>query len=598
MGKTVTLKPPGENRKPPTRAEKPGGAGRALAKISAIVLGSITALLLGVLIWAMFGYNKIYPGIHAGEISLGGLTEEDARLTLELELSGVYDGASISLNVDGQSTKITAEEAGAGFSAESHARGAYEMGRVGNVFSRALFVASSPFASRDMGGSDEFYIDRAAVASRIKELSALVNSEPAQFSWEIKSSEILVRGGSPGRSLNEGALADLIVSRFLSRDFSDISTETALVEPEPLPLQSLYDSVRTEPKDAYLDTSNPAEPKIMPHVDGIGFDMEDARRRAGQGGDFSIPLVITPPALTQASLESRLFKDTLASFSTNLASSSSDRTDNIRLAASFINGTILLPGDVFSYNGTVGERTAERGFKGAGAYVNGRLVDEIGGGICQMSSTLYNAALLANLKIVERQNHSMTVAYLQSGRDATVNWGTIDFRFENNTAYPVQILASVEGKQVKTSIIGYRDSDYTVEIERDVLSSTPFQEITKVNDALAPGSKKVTVDGHSGAVVQTYRVVKDSLGNVVSRSAEAKSTYRKVDKVTELGPGLVPTGGPVGPSPSQEPAPSPSPSPSASPSPSPSAPDDPSPSPSGEPEPDPSPGSGEDDTGA
>ena len=141
----------------------------------------------------------------------------------------------------------------------------------------------------------------------------------------------------------------------------------------------------------------------------------------GSEQSYTIPVKRTPAEVTADRLAEVLFSDTLASTSTSLNAGNRDRTNNVRLACEHINGTILNPGDEFSYNGVVGERTAARGFKAAGAYANGKVVDEVGGGVCQPSSTLYMAVLRADLEVTERHNHSFTVAYTPLGEDATVS---------------------------------------------------------------------------------------------------------------------------------------------------------------------------------
>mgnify|MGYP002965780472 CR=1 FL=1 len=141
------------------------------------------------------------------------------------------------------------------------------------------------------------------------------------------------------------------------------------------------------------------------------------------------------PAVTAEELEQVLFRDVLGEAKTHV-SGSAGRIGNVKLSAQIINGLVLNSGETFSYNGSVGKRTADRGFKPAPAYVKGETVDEIGGGICQTSSTIYYAVLHTNLKIVERRAHRFNTGYVPEGMDATVYYGQTDFRFENSTDYP------------------------------------------------------------------------------------------------------------------------------------------------------------------
>ena len=129
-------------------------------------------------------------------------------------------------------------------------------------------------------------------------------------------------------------------------------------------------------------------------------------------------------------ISTEAFPDTLSEFSTRYAASNVNRTTNLRLAANQINGTVLMRGETFSYNDGVGERTIAAGYKEAPIYVSGRVEDGLGGGICQITTTLYNAAVFANLEIVERTNHQFVPSYVGAGRDATVVYGAIDFKFK------------------------------------------------------------------------------------------------------------------------------------------------------------------------
>ena len=235
-------------------------------------------------------------------------------------------------------------------------------------------------------------------------------------------------------------------------------------------------------------------------------------------------------------LEELLFRDTLASTSTSLNAGNKARTNNVRLAASYINGTILNPGEEFSYNGVVGERTAARGFQSAGAYVSGRVVDEVGGGVCQPSSTLYMAVLRADLEVTERRNHSFTVSYTPLGEDATVSWGTQDFKFVNNTDYPIKIDAEQSGSARNVRIVGTNIDGKKVTTSHKVLSTTDYTTVYKNDNTLPAGTTKVDQTGSTGYKVVTYKTI---TVNGESTTVEAnRSTYQVRNKTVLLGPGV------------------------------------------------------------
>ena len=185
-------------------------------------------------------------------------------------------------------------------------------------------------------------------------------------------------------------------------------------------------------------------------------EAEKQLKQADEGADVRISFAITEPELSTEQLTSMLYRDVLGSYTT-YGGGSSGRIANIQLACGSCNDVILNPGDIFSYNDTVGERTIERGFQSAPVIANGQLVPGIGGGICQVSSTLYAACLNAGLEIVERYPHSKPVAYIPSGMDATVSWGILDYKFKNNTEYPVKIQDSYANGAIFVQILGTRE---------------------------------------------------------------------------------------------------------------------------------------------
>ena len=230
------------------------------------------------------------------------------------------------------------------------------------------------------------------------------------------------------------------------------------------------------------------------------------------------------------------YTDELITVQTKLNPAEVNRTTNVRLACEFVNGTELAPGEEFSFNDTVGPRTEARGFKDAKIYLAGEIADGTGGGICQVSSTIYMAAIRADLKITERRNHRYTVKYTPKGEDATVSWGSQDFKFVNNTDYPIKLLVTQEGSYVTVTIMGTKTENKTVEIQTDTLEYTPYETLTVVDETMEPGTTRPgNQSGHSGLKTVSYRLVYID-GELVSKTLENYSTYTKLDVVTYVGP--------------------------------------------------------------
>jgi vancomycin resistance protein YoaR len=261
-------------------------------------------------------------------------------------------------------------------------------------------------------------------------------------------------------------------------------------------------------------------------VSGYGVD----RSRLGtslvlalsRGGVLEVPLMEAPKRLPDSELAK--INDVVSEYSTSFPRSQTSRNANLRLASERLDGVVLMPGEVFSFNETVGERTVRDGFRLAGVYRNGRHDVGIGGGICQVSGTLYNAILLSNAKIVQRRNHSMPVPYLSVGRDATVDWGKIDLQFQNSFDHPIAISSSFEPGKLTFRILGQKDPTLSVKIVTADHRSWG-RGVKYVHDgSLQPGKSKVIEKGSSGHSVLTYRVVLKN-GVEVSRELLGRSQY-------------------------------------------------------------------------
>lgn len=231
------------------------------------------------------------------------------------------------------------------------------------------------------------------------------------------------------------------------------------------------------------------------------------------------------PEITAASAKEQY--KTIGSFTTN-TTSNKNRNTNVRLAAEAINGTVIKPGHEFSFNGTVGQRTEAKGYKGAAAYNNGEVVQEIGGGVCQVSTTLYNAVFKAGLKISYRRSHTFEPNYVTPGRDATVSYEQPDFKFINTSSTAIGLRASYADQKMTVSVYGIPilEDGITWDLESKKVEDLGVPEPEYVEDqTLDPGVEKTTSKGSSGSRWETYKVVyKD--GKEISRELDHKTTYK------------------------------------------------------------------------
>ena len=253
----------------------------------------------------------------------------------------------------------------------------------------------------------------------------------------------------------------------------------------------------------------------------------------------ALPVTILYPEITTAEIGSSGIRELLSVYSTLFNIQDDNRSMNIKVAAWKVNGYILYPNKIFSFNDIVGPREKIHGFKEALEIMDGEFVQGVGGGICQLSSTLYNAALLANLKIIERHNHSRPLSYVPLGRDATVVFGALDFKFVNDTPNPVMIMAEVRGNKLLVGIFGKKallEKVEIVSIDQEVIPQTILKQ---EDDSLYAGEFKIDKQGKPGYTITTVRIVRSGKKEI-KREILSKDSYLPDNTVMKVGTQIPP----------------------------------------------------------
>ena len=297
-----------------------------------------------------------------------------------------------------------------------------------------------------------------------------------------------------------------------------------------LDLQTLAQELNAEPSAARYDVETG---KVVDGEVGVRLDPEAAAfalEAAVPGETVQLPAEVVYPKMTAQELEAVLFRDVLSTTTTNVSGTGA-RKGNVKLAGAAVNGLVLNDGDVFDYNQVVGKRTVERGYGEAATYVNGETVNTVGGGICQVSSTIYLATLLANLEIVERYNHRFYPGYITLGMDATVSWGGPEFRFKNNTGYPIRIDVGYANSKLTVTIVGTKTDDTYVKMTYDLLGTTKYETEYVETEELPWGEQRQKQNGYTGYEVVSYRNVYKGDGTLLSSNVEAKSNYKSRNQI-------------------------------------------------------------------
>ncbi len=302
-------------------------------------------------------------------------------------------------------------------------------------------------------------------------------------------------------------------------------------------LDQVAKTVYRPPVDARFVVEK-GEVRILPSRDGLALDVEAAGQRLVHAAlegrrEVVLPVRKVEPRLSTREAEAMGIREVVAEFSTPLAPNP-DRTHNIALAARLLRGRVLRTGEVFSFNAVVGPRTRARGFRPAPVILNDEFVPGDGGGVCQVSSTLFNAALLAGLTVLRRTNHSVPVDYLPIGRDAMVVYGAVDLVLRNDGP-PLLLWAEVQDGRLRIQFYGRKHPNRQIEIlVTDVVRiNPPMGQVVRVDPELPEGAWKI-LPPRPGFRATTWRIVREG-GRVVRREVVARSFYRPLPAVVKIG---------------------------------------------------------------
>lgn len=477
--------------------------------------------------------NTIISGISINGIDVSNLTAKEATEKLNTTFSEELS-STISLIYNEQKIDIYPEQLEISFDIDSSINLAYSIGRSSNILKNNYDILSSLFFKREI--SPSFTYNENSLNSYISEFENTLPDRLIEPSYYIDGTNLIVTRGTDGFVVDAEKLKFEILYNIGNLDTdTTIEINTIYKTARDIDIDTIYSEIYKDATDAYY-TQEPF--CVYPHSNGIDFSIsiDEAKSMLQVTQDsYTIPLKITTPAITTNDIGTEAFPDLLATYTTTYSTKNVNRSTNIKLACDKIDGTVLMPGEVFSYNTIVGKRTAEAGFKSAAVYVGGEVTTGIGGGICQVSSTLYNSVLLSNLEVVERVNHGFNPGYVPAGRDATVSWGGPDFKFKNNRNYPIKIVCTTTGGKIITEIYGLKEeNEYEVEISSYITKYIQYKTITQEDSTLPIGTTNVIQEGSNGCKAVCYKILKQN-GEIISKTLISSDTYNPHNKIVAIG---------------------------------------------------------------
>lgn len=570
---------------PSGKKKQPQNRDRSMKILLAVLAGVVLVAGIGagaLLISYARDDGLIFHNVYVLGVNVGGMDRQQAQQTLQERADTVFQ-EPLTVKFQDRMLILTPEGTKVRPDVPALVEAAVGYGREGNMFDRAKARTEAALTTHEIDCITMLHLDTDYIQDAVNQLGESLESEFCQSEMTLTGARpdltpytlpdgeeepgeeepgeeeeqptepaepiippdgqtLTIVKGSAGRHLDTEKLYEQILDAYNTGNLEAITASYDEKLPDPIDLEGFFQENCLAPVNAELDeTTYQASKESL----GYGFVVAEVTKQLEQleeGQTLEVPFQVLIPEMTKANLEANLFRDVLSSCQTR-HTWDNDRTTNLILACEQIDGTILKPGAEFSFNEVVGQRTREKGYREAGVYVGRDTTNQLGGGICQVASTLYYCSLYADLEIVERAQHTFEVDYVPEGLDATIYWGSFDYKFKNNTAYPIRIDASVHDGYVDVSFLGTDTKDYYIEMESKVYDWDSYETVEKViTEDMEDYSKyedyddgDVIVTGHSGYKVDTYRCKYDKkTDQLLSREFEAHSDFDRRDKVVAV----------------------------------------------------------------
>lgn len=512
--------------------EQTAPKGKRSSALLITILSILLAAIIGAAVWLLFSDSWLtMQDVTVAGISMNGMTKKEAKASLSALVEEKYAHETMTVTVLDTTLEIPAQDAGIEIDVNSAINQAY---KCTGIFDLTPYITlTGKGLDQVVAALGEQY--NAGLQPTTESVEGTVPPLNTAEAAENGQTLVLVLG-TPELGLDTQGLRATIMAGYSTATFA-VTGVCSVIPPEMPTAESLYEKYLTAPVSAVMDEKTFA---ITPETYGYSVDIQQAAQllaNAEYGDTLRIPFAKVEPETTEADILATLYQDILGECSTPYSGSDdNNRNTNLRLACEKINGTILLPGETFSYNNTLGERTAANGWKPAASYVNGLTVDTYGGGICQGSTTLYNCVLQADFTIVECYPHGYISSYVEPGLDASVNWGTADFRFTNTSNWPIKIEAYRQNGKMTMRIYGTDEKDYYVKMTYAVVSTrayeTVYEEIDPNNNPKGYRDGQELVSPYTGYRVLTYknRYSKET-DELIETKLERDFTYSHRDRV-------------------------------------------------------------------
>ena len=511
--------------------DKPARKVRKDLKLKTVI--TIAMLIVIAIFVGIFGFMHFYhseimaDNVYVNTLHIGGLTVDEAAAKIEKEVNAEYFNKTVSINYMDETYNVDLLDA-VKVDAKETAKDAFE--KSGNVWSKIFHKDKIvvPFS---------LDVEHEILERDLIHFCSEIENKNNMFVFNEDYTAVDVDASKINELMDVEETLDAVLEN-AKNDVYDNITPVIIKMADDDFAEELYSRLARSAKDASVGINEDETTYIIPEVVGVKADKDVFLKLFKENnGVFTMDIQPIYPEIRTKDLDIEFYQDVLGTYTSAYDMGLVNRTKNLSLAARLVNGTIIMPGKRFSYNTAVGPRTYARGFVDATVYTGEGTEEGVGGGICQVSSTIYCAQLRANLKTVARTNHSYTVVYVPLGQDATVVYGSLDYIFENDTNYPIRIDAYASGGYLTVKIMGTKiDKSLTYDVVSVTNSTIAKKEVQKETPDLPVGTTEVKQNGQNGAVVSTYKIYyKDGVEQ--KREYIGKSTYIAMNKIILIGTG-------------------------------------------------------------
>jgi len=496
--------------------------------------------------------NTIAANVWIGNVNVGNMTRDEAisALKSQYKQQNITFSATYKHNGHTKKTSFSSEDIELCADPTVSADAAYKIGRSENRLKNSWNLLTSYLSKKDVTPVYQF---NSAKAEKIfRDFGQSIYGAHRDEVFTTENNTLSVTPENPGAKEDVSKAVSEFSESIKNGRYSEIPVTLESNAPTPLTFDEVYSKIYIPPTNSSYQVINNQVviTDSLPGQDADHAQINALIEQVNSGSPAAIPLIPVPVQYTKEMLLQSLFNSTLSSYSSKYKTSSENRAYNVELAASKINGLIIADGEEFSYNKVIGNAGLENGYKTSTVYSEGKVIEGVGGGVCQVSSTLYCAVLRTGLDVTKRYNHSLPVSYVPGGQDATVAYDYLDFRFKNNTGAPVKIIATCSDRTVTVTLLGSDFAYKNVEVTSEKIETIQPGTIKTEDPTLPAGQTRVITQGTPGGVYLTHRKIYNPDGTLLVEK-QTKSTYKAI--ATEIAVGtktveattVVPTEKPV-----------------------------------------------------